>query len=139
LNNFKTVLKKKKNLYFFAKLRSNIWNIPFYDPFYFSVSWRCAAPRRPLVQHIWFDSGSAEPSVQLVILFPSISSLRLLALPPTSYFLFLSLLFSLLFYMFVTNDVVSKKKKTEICVTVDYIRDLAAEYSTAIWLRVKYM
>jgi hypothetical protein len=41
--------------------------------------------------------------------------------------------------MFVTNDVVSKKKKTEICVTVDYIRDLAAEYSTAIWLRVKYM
>jgi hypothetical protein len=88
LNNFKTVLKKKKNLYFFAKLRSNIWNIPFYDPFYFSVSWRCAAPRRPLVQHIWFDSGSAEPSVQLVILFPSISSLRLLALPPLLIFYF---------------------------------------------------
>ncbi len=73
MSDFKTVLsffKKKKS----GRLTGcGFFHRPPRFSFGGKITTRRGAQRRPLV-HIWFDSGWAEPSVQLVISFPSISS-----------------------------------------------------------------
>ncbi len=83
---FRQQLERLQKQFSFLKKKEKVWPAHwlwvFHRPPRFSfggeITTRRGAQRCPLV-HIWFDSGWAEPSVQLVISFPSISSSSLIS------------------------------------------------------------